>query len=44
MVTKAPAGPVELHPHTPEWAALAEREIRSSVFHPPTAVRKRGPA
>ena len=27
MVTKAPAGPVELHPHAPEWAALAAREI-----------------
>src|SRR3954454_24417005 len=27
MVTKVPAGPVELHPHTPEWAALAAREI-----------------
>jgi GrpB-like predicted nucleotidyltransferase (UPF0157 family) len=27
MVTKAPAGPVELHPHSPEWATLGAREI-----------------
>src|SRR4051794_25247300 len=27
MMTKAPTGPVELDPHTSEWAALAAREI-----------------
>lgn len=27
-MSPTPAGPVELHPHSPEWAALAARECR----------------